>query len=577
MNTLLKRLLTGLISLIVLIAATIFVATLVVDPNKFKPDIKSAAANAGIELGIEGDMAWQLFPLGISIDKVNLALSDQSMAGSADQLSLSLNISTLFALLSQSSQLPISQLSVSNGRVLYALPNSLPLQFSQINLSIDDLNSAGKKFPIELRLVAPNSIKITLNTKVGLKMSGQTLTDLSVADLALKINQLTVNGYIDASDNLTKFQGQINTESFDLIEQLKLAKRFIPDLLVPQMADANALSKIAFNSFFDIETNGLSKIQTTLSIDGQAMDIDVDIDQPQYKLNTQVSGKRLNLDAFQTKASGNSNNSMLFAPLAIPMAIWHGQSQLELNFTAVEVGGTTLSNLYANLFGNQNIFKLTSLNGDIFDGFLNASASLNLQNSTPRFSLSTSIRNIDLATIGNSMEDINLGGKLNFDSDIKGSGNTFESIIESIKGTGKLTIKSPAYKGINLEQTFCNAAALFGGKPIPKTLWPEHTELDDLKANIQFKNGRMLLNDYKTKLASIDIYGNGEINLSSQRYALNTTALATQSTSSPNGCAINPMILKRELPFRCKGALGENIKCKPDNNLIQSLLLPPLL
>ena len=375
-----------------------------------------------------------------------------------------------------------------------------------------------------------------------------------MADLALKINQLTVNGYIDASDNLTKFQGQINTESFDLIEQLKLAKRFIPDLLVPQMADANALSKIAFNSFFDIETNGLSKIQTTLSIDGQAIDIDVDIDQPQYKLNTQVSGKRLNLDAFQTKASGNSNNSMLFAPLAIPMAIWHGQSQLELNFTAVEVGGTTLSNLYANLFGNQNIFKLTSLNGDIFDGFLNASASLNLQNSTPSFSLSTSIRNIDLATIGNSMEDINLGGKLNFDSDIKGSGNTFESIIESIKGTGKLTIKSPAYKGINLEQTFCNAAALFGGKPIPKTLWPEHTELDDLKANIQFKNGRMLLNDYKTKLASIDIYGNGEINLSSLRYAVNTTALATQSTSSPNGCAINPMILKRELPFRCKGA-----------------------
>lgn len=98
--------------------AAIFVATLVVDPNKFKPNIKSAAASAGIKLGIEGDMVWQLFPLGISIDKVNLALSDQSMAGSADQLSISLNLSTIFALLNQSSQFPISQLSISNGLVL---------------------------------------------------------------------------------------------------------------------------------------------------------------------------------------------------------------------------------------------------------------------------------------------------------------------------------------------------------------------------------------------------------------------------------------------------------------------------
>jgi uncharacterized protein involved in outer membrane biogenesis len=574
---LLKRLLTGLISLILLTVVAIFVATLVVDPNKFKPDIKSAAASAGIKLGIEGDMVWQLFPLGISIDKVNLALGDQSMAGSADQLSISLNLSTIFALLNQSSQFPISQLSISNGRVLYALPNSLPLQFSQIDLSIDNLNSAGQKFPISLKLVAPQSVKISLESKISLKMSDQALTDISVADLQLKVNQLTINGYFKASDNLSKIQGQINTETFDLIQQLKLAKRFIPDLLVPQMADADALKNITFDSFFDIETNGYSNIQTALSIDEQLIDIDVDIDQSEYKLHTVVSGKRLNLDAFKTKASGSSNNSMLFAPLAIPMAVWHGQSQLELNFMAIDIGKTSLKNVYANLFGNQNKFKLTSFNGEIFDGFLNASASLNLQNREPSFSVSTSLRNIDLNNLSDSLDNISLGGRLNIDTDIQGTGYTFESIIESITGDGDLSITSPAYKGFNLEQTFCNAAALFGGKPIPKTIWSEHTELDDFNGKLQFKNGRLLLNDYKTKLASIDIYGNGEINLSSQRYSINTTALATQSTSSPNGCNINPMIVKREIPFRCKGALGSNIKCKPDNNLIQTLLLPPIL
>ena len=377
MNIFLKRLSIGLVSFALLTALGIFLVTLIIDPNQFKPNIESTASNAGVELGIDGDLAWQFLPLGISVEKVNFVLGDKSMAGSADQLSFGVDFSTLISLVSQRTQLPISRLLISNGRVLYALPNSLPLQFSQINLSIDNVNSKGQKFPISLSLVAPKGLKISLNSEVGIEMSGGAITDLSIADLELKINTISVNGHLDASNNLTRIQGQLTAEPFDLIKQFKLAKRFVPDLLVPKMADATALTNISFDSFFDIETDSYSKIQTSVSIDGQPIDIDVDIDQQHYKLNTLVSGQNLNLSPYQTKPSANTNNSMLFAPLAIPMAVWHGQSQFELNFTRIELGKIKLSNLYANLFGNQNIFKLTSLNGDIFNGHLHATASLN--------------------------------------------------------------------------------------------------------------------------------------------------------------------------------------------------------
>jgi len=577
LNTFLKRLMIGLLSFILLIALGIFVATFVIDPNRFKSDIESIATNAGVELSIDGDLAWQLFPLGISIEKVNFVLSDQSMAGSADQLSLGVDISTLFSLLSQRTQFPLNQFLIANGRVLYALPNSLPVQFSQINISINDLNSTGKKFPISLSLVTPKGIKVSLDSEIGIKFSDQKMTDLSISDLQLNVNKLSINGYFDASNNLTKMQGQINSEAFDLIQQFKLAKRFVPDLIVPKMADANALKNISFDSFFDIEVDGLSKIQTTLLIDGQAIDIDVDIDQPQYKLNTVVSGKTLNLNAYQTKGTSNSNNSILLAPLAIPMAVWHGQSQFELNFMGIELGDIKLSNLYANLFGNQNIFRLTSLNGDIFDGHLNATASLNLQGAIPTFSFKSSIRNIDLSAATESMDRVNIGGRFNLETDFKGSGDTAESILQSLDGSGSITIDEPTYKGINLEQTLCNAAAIFGGKPIHKKTWPEHTALDDLTGKLRFKKNRLLISEYQTKLANIDIYGNAKLNLSTLRYELNTTALAAQSRSSANGCKINPMIVKRKIPFRCKGALGDKFKCKPDNNLIQTLLLSPKL
>ena len=49
----------------------IFLVTLIIDPNQFKPNIESTASNAGVELGIDGDLAWQFLPLGISVEKVN--------------------------------------------------------------------------------------------------------------------------------------------------------------------------------------------------------------------------------------------------------------------------------------------------------------------------------------------------------------------------------------------------------------------------------------------------------------------------------------------------------------------------
>jgi len=567
----------GLLSLILLSALGIVVATLVVDANRFKSNIESSATNAGIELAIEGNLAWQLYPLGLSVERVNFTLSNQSMAGSADQLSLGVNLSTIFSLLNQRTQLPVSRLSVTNGRVLYALPANLPLQFSQIDLSIEDLNSEGQKFPTSLDLVTPKGIKVSFDADVGLLISDQKIARLEITDLQLKIDKLLINGYFESSNNLTKIQGQLNSEAFDLIDQFKLVKRFVPDLLVPKMADKNALTNISFDSFFDITVDGVSKTQTSLSIDGQPIDIDIVIDQPQYKLSTVVSGKTLNLNAYRAKPTTNTNNSMLFAPLAIPMAVWHGQSQLEVNLKSVELGELKLSNLYANLFGNQNIFRLTALSADTYGGQLNATAMLNMQRSKASFSVKSSVSNIDLGTVTQAFEELNIGGKFNLEANIQGSGDNTESIIQSLKGGGALSVISPVYKGINLEQTLCNAAALFGGKPPSNILWPEDTQLDNLTAKLRFAKDRLLISDYQTKLGDIDIYGNASINLLSQRYTLNTTALASKTKSSANGCKINQMIVKRKIPFRCKGALGDKINCKPDNNLIQTLLLSPKL
>ena len=578
MNTLLKLLLKGLLALIAFVVLGLFIASLAIDANRFKPEIESAAASAGIELAVEGDIAWQLLPLGIALNQVNFTLNNKSMAGNADQLAISVNFKTLASLISQSPQLPISHIKVKNSRVLLAIPNSLPVQLSQINLAVDNINTQGQPFTYSIDLLAPYSVKISSSAALNIALNDQQQPEsFSVNNLDLSINDLSIKGYVEGSEGLNKIQGQLSADSFDLIKQLKVVSRFIPELEAPRMVDPKALTDIAFEGFFDLVLDGFSKIQSTLSIDGQAIEISSEIDHENLKLYTAILADQLKLDGYASQSDSGSANPALFASLAIPMALWHGRSQMELNITELNFGVASLNNIYGNLFGNQNIFKLSTLSGDLFDGQINLSGELNMQSRTPSFSVDSSVSNIDLNRASQLFDELNLGGELNFSSKIKGSGYDGYSVMQSLAGSGQLVINSPRYQGINLEQTLCNAAALFSGKMPAVKDWSEDTQLDDLTASLSLRGDSLSVTEYSTQLGNVDFYGSSSLNLSSLRYKLNATALATQSKSSAMGCTINPMIVEREIPFRCKGAIGETFNCKPDNSLIKTLLLSPKL
>jgi len=577
LNTLLKLLLKGLLPLIAFVVLGLFIASLAIDANRFKPEIESAAASAGIELAVEGDIAWQLLPLGIALNQVNFTLNNKSMAGNADQLAISVNFKTLASLISQSPQLPISHIKVKNSRVLLAIPNSLPVQLSQINLAVDNINTQGQPFTYSIDLLAPYSVKISSSAALNIVLNDQQPESFSVNNLDLSINDLSIKGYVEGSEGLNKIQGQLSADSFDLIKQLKVVSRFIPELEAPRMVDPKALTDIAFEGFFDLVLDGFSTIQSTLSIDGQAIEISSEIDQENLKLYTAISANQLKLDGYASQSNSGSANPVLFAPLAIPMALWHGQSQMELNIAELNIGAASLTNIYGNLIGNQNIFRLSSLSGDLFDGQINLSGELNMQSRTPSFSVDSSVSNIDLNRASQLFDELNLGGELNFSSNIKGSGYDGYSVMQSLAGSGQLVINSPRYQGINLEQTLCNAAALFSGKMPAVKDWSEDTQLDDLTASLSLRGDSLSVTEYSTQLGNVDFYGSSSLNLSSLRYKLNATALATQSKSSAMGCTINPMIVEREIPFRCKGAIGETFNCKPDNSLIKTLLLSPKL
>ena len=69
MGTPLKWLLRSALTTITLALAAIIYLLVAVDPNDYKPQITNLASNQGLELSLDGDLAWQFFPqIGIKVE-----------------------------------------------------------------------------------------------------------------------------------------------------------------------------------------------------------------------------------------------------------------------------------------------------------------------------------------------------------------------------------------------------------------------------------------------------------------------------------------------------------------------------
>jgi uncharacterized protein involved in outer membrane biogenesis len=191
----------------------------------------------------------------------------------------------------------------------------------------------------------------------------------------------------------------------------------------------------------------------------------------------------------------------------------------------------------------------------------------------PSMSIQPSINGIELAQALPALADnTELSGRMDLELNLQGSGNSIEGILKSLSGMGQISIAAPQYKSINIEQLFCNAAALFGSSSA-KQQWSAGTQLDDFNSKFQLNDGNLIITDFSTATGNLEIDGRGTIGLLSQRYTLQTNAELNGASTSSNGCAVNQRLQNRQIPFTCKGHFDQSApSCKPDERAVKALL-----
>lgn len=579
MGTIIKWILRSGLSLLALIAIAMAYLVLAVDPNDFKPEIKSAAASQGIELTLDGNLSWQFLPqIGVVVEQVEFAHGSVA-SGKIGELSLAVSWSELFNIDLSGKQLPVGSVAISDGTIMLAelAPNTFPIQLKRFNARVNNFSLAGDSFPISASAEIFSGLALDLEAVVALQVntSAAAIEKITVSDLKTSIGNMQVSGQFYAESNFATAQGSLRSNSFNLQKLVTSISRSFPAVKLSAMASEDALSAVSWNSSFNTDMNGLSTFNTELELDSQVLSIASKVDHSINNLFMRVTGDQFDVSDYLAADSNNSDqNGALFAPLAVPFALWLGRSQMELSLGKLKLPDFDADNIYINLFGNQKVLRLSSFNSDIFGGQVNATGRLDMRSTAPNFNLQASLTNIDLEeTLPSIADSSDITGLLSLEASIEGAGNNVDEITSTLRGGGDITVVDPRYAAINAEEMFCNAAALFGGSD-SNSSWPQGTQFKTLTGSFQLNDGKLLFKDMNSATGNLSIKSRGTVELAQQRFKIIADTRVNGSKTSASGCSVNKRLQNRSLPFICTGSFdqGGKTSCKPDDNLIRDLL-----
>lgn len=559
-----------------------------VDPNDYKSDIENAAKKNGITLSIEGNIVLNVFPkLGVTVESINFS-DGQSIAGKIPKLDVTFSWLALLGGNISETNLPIDSISLAKGTLQYSPDTPLPVQFDQIELSINDLSLNGNDFQINLSAQALNGLNLSLRTTAQVNIQDQKLSRIAGRNFTFIVDQITLKGDVDADLTTQEIKGSLASSSINLRQQISRIQKRLPIFTVPSMSSDKAFSDVSFNSEFNVNPWGYSRYVHKLVLDGQTFTIDITADQSTNKMSMSLKGDSLSLADYLPKSSQNPEDInqapvAIFAPLAVPFMLWRGESNIELAINSIQLDSFTVSNLYANASGYLKVLEITSFNADLFGGNVNAVATLDLNASTPSFSLESAIYDIDLAQAFQSLSDTqDFAGYFNMDVSLEGSGMNIYAIQNSLVGNGQFKVVTPSYGGVNIEETICQATALFGNGSNSPQQWPKGTQLNDIDGVLGFTNGKIMLTNLTTGTGNLNMTGQSQVQMVEQSYTLNAKAVLTSATSSNNGCSVNKRLQNQVIPFSCKGSFGANnsstqSSCAPDQKVISGLLKNTLI
>ncbi|OMQ25819.1 outer membrane assembly protein AsmA [Serratia oryzae] len=562
-----RRLLTALVILLVVLVAGMSALVLLVNPNDFRAYmVKKVEQRSGYHLTLEGDLRWHVWPqLSILAGRMTLtAPGAKAPVISAENMRLDVKLLPLI-----SHQLYVKQVMLKNA-VIRLTPESeeqaLPgAPIAPGGNQADDASESAWKFDIDnLRVV--DSLLIwqrANNEQINVRDINLTLQQHGLhqaqMELSSRVNrdQRDLAFTLAADLDLQQYPRQVSAKVTQFNYQLEGA-----DIPAAGINGEGSVQMVYQQSPRQIV---LSQLALSANDNQLAGEIGAQFGPtPSYTLN--LSSNHLNLDALsgwqnKTADEAQAAQSITSAPVIANQAedpqqnlqiLRDFNAQLSLKAEQVVYRGLIISQLQAQADNQQGLLTVKSLSGNVAGGDFAFPGSLDVRGNKPVIKLQPRLQQVELGDVLKAFGmPLVLTGAFSMQGDLTGDRFTASSLEHRWQGTAEMAMKNAQLHGLNIQQLIQQAVARNDSSVRGQDSYQRYTEVQQISTKGSLRNGTVTLSDLKADSALLSLTGGGTLDMPGKQCDMTLNVLVTGGWQGDN--ALIAQLRRTPIPLRVYG------------------------
>lgn len=564
-----RRLLTTLIILLVVLVAGMSALVLLVNPNDFRGYmVKQVEKKSGYHLQLEGDLRWHVWPQ-LSIIAGRTALTAPGAATpvlSAENMRLDVK---LWPLLSH--QLDIKQVMLK-GAVIRLTPESESQQRADApvapsgNTPVDEHRAwkldINKVQVVDSLLVWQRTDNDQVNVRdinLELKQDDQRQVHITVAS-RINRNQRDISFSMVADADMRHYPRQFSANISQFTYKVEGA-----DIPVGGVSGEGTLQASYQDDIKQLLLNQLSFTANDNQLTGSAKATLGDI--PDYDIN--LAADNLNLDTifgWEPKSTANSKDSVKQPAVTAPVIAIQadddvGQdlqslrdftAQLALTASNLVYRGIQVSQLNLQASNQRGDIQISRLTGNALDGDFSLPGSLDVSGKKVLTAINPVINHMELGPVLQAAGlPPMMTGKFSMTAQLSGDGLNVDAFNRRWKGVAQFSMNDSRLQGLNIQQLIQQAVARSSSDVKGQDRYERYTEVKQLQTNLTLSKGKINVSSLKADSELIAINGNGELNLLQQQCDMNLSVRVMGGWSGQD--SLVKLLQDTNIPLRIYG------------------------
>ncbi|MBV6690962.1 outer membrane assembly protein AsmA [Serratia quinivorans] len=522
-----RRLLTTLVILLVVLVAGMSALVLLVNPNDFRAYmVTKVEQKSGYHLTLDGDLRWHIWPqLSILAGRMTLtAPGAKAPVVSADNMRLDVKLLPLL-----SHQLFVKQVMLKNA-VIRLTPDSE--EQNQPDAPIAPAGHAEEsidtpwKFDIDnLRVV--DSLLIwqrANNEQINVRDINLTLQQNAKRQAQMELssrvnrNQRDLTFNLAADIDLQQYPRRIAANVTQFSYQLEGA-----DILAGGIK-GDGSTKVVYQQ----TPQQLALSQLSLGVNDSTFSGGVSIqfgEIPAYTLN--LTSAAVNFDAFSGWQSSSSQVSQVQNVTSSPViasqmddpqqnleVLREFNAQLNLSVDQLTYRGMNITHLSTQAENRQGLLTLHSFSGQVAGGDFALPGTLDARGRRPVISVQPMVKQVELGSILKAFEMPQvMTGKFSMQGDLTGDRLTSQSFERRWQGTAQLAMQDAQLHGLNIQQLIQQAVARNDSSVRGQDDYQRYTEVKQLSAKASLNQGTVKITELAADSSLLNLNGGGTVDM----------------------------------------------------------------